>query len=195
MAAIAEVRDMRDAETTLAIVRERGSRGLPLENVYRRLYNPDLFRKAYGRLAKNEGIMTEGTTTETVDGMSQRKIEAIIELLRNERFKWSPVRRIHIPKGNGKTRPLGIPGWSDKLTQECMRSILEAYYEPRFSDHSHGFRPGRGCQTALKHIVCAWHGTKWFIEGDIKGCFDNIDHSIMLSILREDILDNRFLEL
>src|SRR5436309_3552302 len=184
---------MRDAETTLNIIEDRGKRNLPLENVYRRLYNPDLYLRAYGRLYRNEGAMTKGTTPETVDGMSQRKIEEVIELLKYERFQWTPVRRMLIPKGNGKTRPLGIPTWTDKLLQEVMRSILEAYYEPQFSPTSHGFRPGRGCHTALKDIFHTWTGSRWFIEGDIKGCFDNIDHAILLSILRETIHDNRFL--
>jgi hypothetical protein len=127
--------------------------------------------------------------------MSLAKIEALIEDVRYERHRWTPVRRILIPKANGKTRPLGIPTWSDKLLQEVMRSVLEAYYEPQFSDHSHGFRPGLGCDTALQDISQNWKGTKWFIEGDIKGCFNNIDHTILLSILREKIHDNRFLRL
>ena len=165
-----------------------------MEEVYRQLYSRDLYLKAYGRLYRNEGAMTRGVTEETVDGMSQEKILDIIEKLRRERYRWTPVRRAYIKKkGSAKLRPLGIPTWSDKLLQEVMRSVLEAYYEPQFSTTSHGFRPGRGCHTALKHIFCAWQGTKWFIEGDIKGCFDNIDHSILLSILREKIHDNRFL--
>jgi group II intron reverse transcriptase/maturase len=184
---------MRDAETTLSIIADRGKRGLPLENVYRRLYNPDLYLRAYGRLYRNDGAMTKGTTPETVDGMSLRKIEDLIERIRNERFRWTPVRRVLIPKGNGKTRPLGIPTWTDKLLQEVMRSVLEAYYEPQFCPTSHGFRPERGCHTALKEIFHIWQGTRWFIEGDIKGCFDNIDHSVLLAILREKIQDNRFL--
>jgi retron-type reverse transcriptase len=173
MAMTEEVRDMRDAETTLAIIGERGARGLPLERVYRRLFNLDLYLRAYNRLYRNAGAMTRGTTSETVDGMSGRKIEEIIEAVRHERFRWTPVRRIYIPKGNGKLRPLGIPSWRDKLLQEVMRSILEAYFEPQFSPTSHGFRPGRGCFTALRDIFCSWTGTKWFIEGDIKGCFDS----------------------
>jgi group II intron reverse transcriptase/maturase len=189
-----EVRDMRDAETTLAIIRERGKAGSHLEDVYRRLYNPDLFLRAYGRIYRNAGAMTKGTTEETVDGMSQRKIGKTIGLLRNERYRWTPVRRTFIPKSNGKLRPLGIPTWSDKLLQEVMRSILEAFYEPQFSPTSHGFRPGLGCHTALRAIH-SWSGVVWFIEGDIKGCFDNIDHTILMSILREKIRDNRFLDL
>lgn len=186
---------MRNAETVLSIIRERGSRGLPLTDVYRQLYNPALYLMAYGRIYRNDGAMTPGTTDETVDGMSRAKIDAIIEALRYERYRWTPVRRVEIPKKNGKTRPLGIPSWSDKLLQEVMRLLLEAYYEPQFSNSSHGFRPGRGCHTALSHIKETWTGTKWLIEGDIKGCFDNIDHEILLSILRERIHDNRFLRL
>jgi group II intron reverse transcriptase/maturase len=186
---------MRDAETTLAIIKDRGQRGLPLEDVYRRLFNPDLYLRAYGRLYQNEGAMTKGITPENVDGMSREKIDATIELLRHERYRWTPVRRVQIPKPNGKMRPLGIPTWSDKLLQEVMRSILEAYYEPQFSPRSHGFRPEKGCHTALKDIFCAWNGTKWFIEGDIKGCFDNIGHAVLLTIIREKIHDNRFLRL
>jgi group II intron reverse transcriptase/maturase len=186
---------MRTAETILNIIQDRGKRGLPLEDVYRQLYNPDLYLRAYARLYKNAGAMTPGTTGETVDGMSQGKINSIIEALRHERWRWTPVRRVEIPKSNGKPRPLGIPTWSDKLLQEVIRTILEAYYEPQFSDLSHGFRPNRGCHTALSQIHKNWTGTKWFIEGDIQGCFDNIDHTRLISILRESIQDNRFVRL
>jgi group II intron reverse transcriptase/maturase len=188
---------MQNAVDVLTAIRERGERGLPLEDVYRQLYKPDLYVRAYGRIYRNEGAMTRGTTKETVDGMSLAKIEAIIEALRFERYRWTPVRRVEIPKPKqpGKTRPLGIPTWSDKLLQEVMRSLLEAYYEPQFSDLSHGFRLRRGCHTALTTIQQVWHGTKWFIEGDIKGCFDNIDPAILLTILGEKIHDNRFLRL
>jgi len=186
---------MRNADTTLAIIQERGKRGLNLEGVYRRLLNPDLYLRAYGRLYRNDGAMTKGATKESVDGMSMEKIGTIIDLLRNERLQWTPVRRVYIPKKDGKQRPLGVPTWSDKLLQEVMRSILEAYYEPQFNYRSHGFRPGRGCHTALREVYATWPGTKWFIEGDIKGCFDNIDHTVLLTILREKIHDNRFLTL
>jgi group II intron reverse transcriptase/maturase len=190
-----KVREMRTAETLLNIIQDRGKRGLPLDDVYRQLFNPDMYLRGYARIQKNTGAMTEGMTEETVDGMSQEKIAKIIEAVRHERWQWTPVRRVEIPKSNGKTRPLGIPTWSDKLLQEVMRSILEAYYEPQFSEYSHGFRPRKGCHTALTQIHRNWAGTKWFIEGDIKGCFDNIDHTILMNILRTKIRDNRFLRL
>ena len=190
-----EVLRMRPAETVLNVIRERGERGLPLENIYRLLYNRELYLRAYGRLYSNQGAMTKGTTAETVDGMSLAKIDRIIDELRYERFRWTPVRRVNIPKPNGNTRALGIPTWTDKLLQEVIRMILEAYYEPQFSDHSHGFRPYRGCHTALSEVANIWTGTRWFVEGDIKGCFDNIDHEVMLSVLGEKLHDNRFLRL
>ena len=186
---------MQDAETVLNVIRERGDRGLPLENIYRLLYNRNLYLRAYGRLYSNPGATTKGTTAETVDGMSLAKIDRIIDALRYERFRWTPVRRVNLPKPNGGTRPLGIPTWTDKLLQEVIRMILEAYYEPQFSDRSHGFRPDRGCHTALSEVVTHWTGVRWFVEGDIKGCFDNIDHEVMLSVLGEKLHDNRFLRL
>ena len=186
---------MQNAETVLNVISERGERGLPLENIYRLLYNRNLYLRAYGHIYSNQGAMTKGITAETVDGMSLAKIDRIIEALRYERFRWTPVRRVNIPKPNGQTRALGIPTGPDKLLQEVIRMILEAYYEPQFSDRSHGFRPDRGCHTALRGIADHWTGVRWFVEGDIKGCFDNIDHEVMLSVLGEKLHDNRFLRL
>lgn len=185
---------MRGAETALSIIRERATRGLPLTNVYRLLYNPSLYVLAYGRISHNQGALTPGVTDETVDGMSLEKIAGLIALIRREAYWWTPGRRTPIPKARGGTRPLGIPTWSDKLVPEVVRLILEAHYEPRFSASSHGFRPDHGRHTALQEVM-HWTGTKWFIEGDIKGCFDNIDHSVLLSILAETIHDNCFLRL
>jgi group II intron reverse transcriptase/maturase len=139
--------------------------------------------------------MTPGVTGETVDGMSLAKIGAIIDVLRHERYRWQPVKRVYIPKKNGKRRPLGLPTWSDKLVAEVVRLLLEAYYEPQFSDRSHGFRPRRGCHTALTEVVEVWKGTHWFIEGDISDCFGSLDHDLMIDILAEKIHDGRFLRL
>jgi group II intron reverse transcriptase/maturase len=139
--------------------------------------------------------MTPGISNETVDGMSLAKLELIIEALRHERYRFKPVKRVHIPKKSGKMRPLGLPTWSDKLVADVVRMLLEAYYDVQFSDHSHGFRPGRGCHTALSEVVDVWKGTHWFIEGDIADCFGSLDYSVMLSILGERVHDGRFLRL
>src|SRR5260370_695976 len=139
--------------------------------------------------------MTPDTTGETVDGMSREKINTMIDLIRRERWRWTPVKRVYIPKRNGKLRPLGLPSWSSKVLQEVVRQLLSAYYEPRFSDHSHGFRPGRGCHTALSEIVQTWKGVHWFIEGDISDCFGSLSHEVLMGILGESAHDNRFLRL
>jgi len=154
-----------------------------------------MYLRAYAKLYRNDGAMTAGTTGETVDGMSLDKRDRVIEALRFERWMWPPSRRVYIDKPKGGKRPLGMPDWSPKVVQDVIRSILEAYYEPQFSRHSHGFRPKKGCHTALIDVHETWKGTKWFIEGDIKGCFENIDHHTLMHILRENIRDNRFLRL
>jgi retron-type reverse transcriptase len=164
---------MRNAETILGIIRQRGQHKLPVTDAYRLLFQRDLYLRAYGKLYRNDGAMTPGATSETVDGMSLEKIDTIIDALRYERYRWTPVRRTYIPKKNGKRRPLGLPSWSDKLLQEVIRSLLEAYYDPQFSEHSHGFRPGRGCHSALREITQQGHATKWFIECDLCACFDS----------------------
>jgi group II intron reverse transcriptase/maturase len=185
---------MRTTDTILGLIHERGTKGLPLERVQRLLYNSNLYLTAYGKLYRNKGAMTEGTTEETVEGMSQEKIERIIKALRDGTFQWKPVRRVSIPKKDGKKRPLGLPDWTSKLVQEVIRLILNAYYEPQLSEHSHGFRPERGCHTALREVK-KWDGTKWFIEGDISKCFDRLDHQVLLSILKENIHDEPFIKL
>ncbi len=185
---------MRTAQTILTIIQDRGKRKLPLERVYKMLFHRELYLAAYAKLYSNNGAMTKGTTEETVDGMSVQKIDRIIEALRTETYQWTPVKRAYIPKKNGKKRPLGLPVWSDKLVQEVIRMILEAYYEPQFSEHSHGFRPKRGCHTALQEIRM-WKGTKWFIEGDISSYFDTIDHDVLLNILGRNFHDGRFIRL
>ncbi|HEM5095258.1 TPA: reverse transcriptase [Streptococcus suis] len=185
---------MRTAKTILTVIHERGKQDKPLERVYKLLFNRELYLIAYAKLYPNNGAMTKGVTEETIDGMSIQKIDMIIEQLRQETYYWRPARREYIPKKNGKHRPLGIPVWSDKLLQEVIRMILEAYYEPQFSEHSHGFRPKRGCHTALQEIQ-TWKGTRWFIEGDISSYFDTIDHDVLITMLSRQIQDGRFIRL
>src|SRR6266568_3722509 len=186
---------MQDTEVVLSVLRERGRKDLPCTQLYRQMFNRNLYLTAYGNIYSNKGAMTPGACGETADGMSEEKISQIIELMRFERYRFSPVRRTYIPKKNGKLRPLGLPSWSDKLVGEVVRLLLEAYYEPGFSDLSHGFRKGRGCHTALRDIQNTWTGTTWFIEGDISDCFGSLDHEILLRILAEKIHDQRFLRL
>lgn len=185
---------MRTVKTILTVIHERGKQDKPLERVYKLLFNRELYLIAYAKLYPNNGAMTKGVTEETIDGMSIQKIDMIIEQLRQETYYWRPARREYIPKKNGKHRPLGIPVWSDKLLQEVIRMILEAYYEPQFSEHSHGFRPKRGCHTALQEIQ-TWKGTRWFIEGDISSYFDTIDHDVLITMLSRQIQDGRFIRL
>ena len=186
---------MQTAEVVLNVLRERGRKGLPCEQLYRQLFNKDLYYLAYGNIYSNKGSMTPGASEETADGMSEEKIEQIIGLMRQEKYRFSPARRVYIPKKNGKLRPLGMPTWFDKLVGEVVRLLLEAFYEPQFSDTSHGFRKFRGCHTALREINNTWTGTAWFVEGDISDCFGSLDHEILLGILAEKIRDNRFLRL
>jgi group II intron reverse transcriptase/maturase len=186
---------MQTAEHVLEAMRKLGQRGLPLTRVYRQLFNRNLYLAAYAKLAKNDGALTKGADDDTIDGMSEERIDRIIDDLQHERYRFSPSRRLWIAKKNGKKRPLGIPNFRDKLVQEVIRGLLEAYYEPQFSIHSHGFRPERGCHTALNQIRQQFKASSWFIEGDIKGCFDNIDHERLLQILAMKIHDGRLLNL
>lgn len=187
---------MQTAERILQAVRKLGEKRLPLTRIYRSLFSEDLYLAAYAKIYRNAGALTPGTEQDTVDGMSLKRIHHLIDRLRHEQFTFRPSRRIHIPKASGNgTRPLGIPNFTDKLMQEVLRMLLESYYEPRFRESSHGFRPERGCHTALQAVMQRFGGAVWFIEGDIKGCFDNIDHEVLLQILSRDIHDGRLLNL
>lgn len=165
------------------------------ERLYRYLFSEEMFAVAYQRIYAKQGNMTPGTDGKTIDEMSLERIERLIVSLKDESYQPHPARRMYIPKKNGKKRPLGIPSFEDKLVQEVVRLLLEAIYEGHFEGTSHGFRPHRSCHTALGMIQKSFAGAKWFIEGDIKGFFDNIDHNVLISILRERISDERFLRL
>jgi group II intron reverse transcriptase/maturase len=186
---------MTNTNKFLATLAKLGKEGIPAEKVYRRMRSRDLFIRAYGKLAQNKGRLTQGVTSETIDGMSLNRIDAILGDLEGGRYAWQPAKRVYIPKTNGQKRPLGIPTWRDKLTQEVMRQCLESYFEPIFRESSHGFRPQRGCESALVTIKKEWRGVNWFIEGDITGCFDNLSHEVILECLGRHIKDNRFLKL
>lgn len=188
---------MQKAELELMILssKSKSNPDYKFNRLYRWLFKEEMFLKAYAKIHNKEGNMTEGTDKTTIDGFNIEKVRKIIELLKQEKYYPNPVLRIYIPKKNGKKRPLGIPSFYDKLVQEVIREILEAIYEPIFSDNSHGFRPNKSCQTALHQIKSNGKGTSWIIEGDIEGFFDNINHEIIINILKRKIDDGRFLEL
>lgn len=187
---------MRSPERVLNSLNEHSKdSSYKFERLYRILFNEELFYVAYQKIASNGGSTTKGSDGRSIDEMSLARIETLIASLKDESYQPHPSRRVHIPKKNGKTRPLGIPAFEDKLVQEVVRMILEAIYEGHFETSSHGFRPKRSCHTALLHIQKTFSGAKWFIEGDIKGFFDNIDHDVLVGILRERISDDRFIRL
>lgn len=175
---------MRSPENVLESLKSKAcNKSYKYERLYRNLYNPQFYLLAYQRIQAKPGNMTAGTDGKTIDGMGLARINALIEKMRDFSYQPNPARRTYIPKSNGKMRPLGIPSFDDKLIQEVVRLILESIYEPTFSDYSHGFRINRSCHTALKYVQKYFTGTKWFVEGDIKGCFDNVDHHVLIAIL------------
>ena len=166
---------MRSPENVLESLKSKAcNQSYKYERLYRNLYNPQFYLLAYQRIQAKPGNMTAGTDGKTIDGMGMARINALIGKMRNSSYQPNPARRTYIPKSNGKMRPLGIPSFDDKLIQEVVRLILESIYEPTFSDHSHGFRMNKSCHTALKYVQKYFTGTKWFVEGDIKGCFDKV---------------------
>nr|WP_166919718.1 group II intron reverse transcriptase/maturase [Flavobacterium sp. JXAS1] len=187
---------MRNPERVLNSLMEHSkTSSYRFERLYRILFNEEMFYVAYQRIYAKEGNMTEGSDGQSIDNMSLSRIEKLIASLKDESYQPQPSRRVYIPKKNGKMRPLGIPAFDDKLVQEVIRMILEAIYEGHFEYTSHGFRPNRSCHTALAQIQKSFSGAKWFIEGDIKGFFDNINHDILIGILKERISDDRFIRL
>ncbi len=175
----------------------RNNREEIFTRLYRYMLRPDLYYLAYNKLYRNKGAATKGVDDGTADGFSEEKINRIIQSLADETYMPKPVRREYIPKKRSSTkkRPLGLPSFTDKLIQEVLRMILEAIYEPTFSDFSHGFRPHRDCHTALKSLKKEFTGVSWFIEGDIKGCFDNIDHHVLVGVISSKIKDARLIKL
>lgn len=187
---------MRNPKVVLSSLTSKATEeNYTFKRLYRNLYNIEFFLDAYAKIYPNKGSNTKGVNEDTIDGMSVKRINTLIEKLRNQTYQPNPARRIYIPKKNGKLRPLGLPTFEDKLVQEVARKMLESIYEPAFSENSHAFRPNRGCHTALKQIKRTFTGTRWFIEGDIKGFFDNIDHHILINILRRRIKDEKFINL
>lgn len=151
---------MQNAETVLGVLRERGRRGLPLDKLYRQMFNPQLYLLAYGRIYANKGAMTPGVTQDTVDGMSVDKIDRIIDAMRHERYTFEPVRRVHIPKKSGKLRPLGLPTWSVRSCACCWRRTTSR----PFPTDPTGSGPQRGCHS-LSSFLCKSGAVCWWLAG------------------------------
>lgn len=187
---------MRNPKNVLeSLISKAANEDYHYKRLYRNLYNPEFFLLAYERIQAKPGNMTAGNDGNTIDGMSMKRIDSLIQRIKDFSYQPKPARRTYIPKANGKMRPLGIPAFDDKLVQEVVRMILESIYEPTFQNSSHGFRPKRSCHTALQYIKRNYTGVKWFVEGDIKGCFDNVDHHVLVRILRRRIKDEYFISL
>lgn len=169
--------------------------GRKVRNLHEIMRCPELWQLAYANIYSNGGALTKGIDEDTLDGMSFNRISKLINSIKEDTYRPKPVRRAYIPKKDGSKRPLGVPTGDDKLVQACIKILLEHYYEGIFSDNSHGFRPNKSCHTALEAISYVWKGTKWFIEFDIKGCFDNIDHKKLMELLKKRIDDKRILSL
>jgi RNA-directed DNA polymerase len=155
----------------------------------------ELWYLAYTNIYSNTGAMTKGIDEVTLDGFSVKRVHKLINSLKADTYKPKPARRAYIPKRDGKMRPLGVPSGDDKLVQSVIKILLEQIYEPIFYDFSHGFRPNKSCHTALKQVQKTWTGTKWLIEYDIKGFFDNMNHDTMIELLEKKIDDKRFIKL
>ncbi len=177
-------------------IEDASKKGYPIRNLYRLMCEPEMWLQAYSNIRTNAGALTAGVDkTDTIDGFSLERARKLAQMMRDRKYAAAPVRRVQIPKKDGKTRPLGIPGGKDKLGQEVARMVLERIYEPVFSKHSHGFRPGRSCQTALSDIRPVWNGVKWIIDVDIKGFFDNIPHKNLLEAIGKKVDDRNFVNL
>lgn len=166
------------------------------ERLWSILKHDDIWISSFLKLAGNRGSNTPGTDDARIANFSLDKVMAIKKDLLEGRFRWGDSRRIHIPKADGKRlRPLTIPNFRDRLVQEVLRKLLSSIYEPCFNIHSHGFRPGRSCHTALRDVRKNFKGCKWILEGDISCFFDTVSHSQLISLLQKKIKDERVISL
>ena len=187
--------DFEKLNRKLEGVGRAASNGQKVKDLHLIMRCPEIWQLAYTNIYSNKGAITKGVEENTLDGISFERIEALIESIRSEAYRPKPVRRTHIPKRNGGKRPLGVPTGDDKLVQKVCSILLEHIYEEVFIDESHGFRPNKSCHTALEQIKFQWKSVKWFVEFDIKGCFDNVNHETLMGLLEKRISDKRFLKL
>jgi len=179
----------------LAALGEISRQGKRLNGLFRLMENPILWHEAYANIYSNDGATTKGVDGGSLDGFSEQRVASIIARLKDGSYRFHPVRRVYVPKKNGKKRPLGISSGDDKLVQEVVRIILERIFEPVFEDSSHGFRPGRSPHTALQQMEHQWTAVKWIIDMDIQSYFDTINHDLLIVLLEKKIEDKHFLHI
>ena len=179
----------------LEALKEISKQGKRINGLFRLMEDQILWHEAYAHIYANAGAITPGVNEVTLDGFSQERVASIIKRLKEGTYRFQPVRRVFIPKKNGKKRPLGISSGDDKLVQEVVRIILERIYEPIFEETSHGFRPNRSPHTALEQVGEHWGSIKWIVDMDIRDYFTTINHSYLIELLKKKIDDARFLRL
>lgn len=186
---------MQDPNVLLTILSKMAQKpDIKFDKLFQKLYNTDLWVMAYESIATKPSNMTPGSDGKTADGFGMGTIKRYIADLKASRYKPQPSQRTYVEKANGTMRPIGIPCFEDKVLQTVVKFILQAIYEPTFSNASHGFRPNRSCHTALLQVK-AQVGTRWWVEGDIRNFFDSMNHDTILRILSKRITDKRFLHL
>jgi len=156
----------------------------------------NFLQSAYQQIKSNPGVMAKGSDNETLDSLDANWFIKTSKRLSEGSFQFRPARRVMIPKPNKPgMRPLTISNSRDKIVQQSMKMVLEQIYDKKFLDTSHGFRPSRGCHSALEMIRMNWTGISWFLEFDVEKCYDTIDRHRLVSILKEEIEDQRFIDL
>ena len=161
------------------------------------LISTSLLKECHNKMDGNKAVGIDGITKKDYDKNLDKNIENLVDRLRKKAYKPKPARRIEIPKDNGKTRPLSIYCYEDKLVENAIAQILEQIYEPKFYNESFGFRPNRNCHQAVREIIemVQYRKTNYVVEADIKGFFDNVDHEWLMKMLAHDIADRKFLEI
>jgi group II intron reverse transcriptase/maturase len=151
--------------------------------------------QAWEEIRRNQGSQTPGIDRDTAKDLDLDRIRHLSKKLHEGTYRPQSVRRVYIPKSNGKLRPLGIPTIEDRLVQQALRMVLEPIFEADFLPCSQGFRQGHSPHTALRDVARMYPRVSWVIEGDIVGCCDNIPHSGLLQAVTRRITDGKVLSL
>lgn len=161
------------------------------------LVNKEMLEICHKEMDKNKAVGIDGVSKEMYEESLDENLERLVKALKNKSYKPQPVKRVHIPKGNGKTRPLGIAVYEDKLVQQALKKVLEAVFEPRFRDCMFGFRPGRSCHDALRRLnsIIERGKTSYVIDADIEGFFNHIDHEWLIKFVEVRVKDPNIIRL